>query len=304
MNKIIGVILESPEFKTLVLENFISANTKAIDLVEEVEYKKQNDNLILINGEDIEILLNDNIVNGTIMLVSENFRSLATKEIPTLGKLAQDYRMEIKDNKFEVVYRNPKYTSKLISFLIYRKIGIVPSDLLVEKLSTLLQDNIPQNFEKLELKIEKFGKYILPNKILLSIKLIIDGKVNYYLLKYERGRWSIKSINLQKGSINFFHKLLVQLTESVGVFLSSKGWFYRLVDTFRKIDKFITSNAFLKYSILIFALIVGVYIVLKVRLLLILLFLYILWLLYKRFCLFLVFNREVDYYGRLQRGRS
>ncbi|MGC8870526.1 MAG: hypothetical protein ACP5PT_05505 [Brevinematia bacterium] len=300
INKAILTISENLEFKTMVLHNFISANTKILDINDQVQYKKLN-SLILIDGKNFEIISNDNIYQGTIILSPENFKSLSNKRsIGDLDSLAQDYKVIIEKEKFKAIYRNPKYTLKLISFFLYRKIGIIPSELLIEKLAIVLQEVIPINFEEIEIKLVPLSRYFLPNEILFSIEISINKKKNYYLLKYHRKKWTIKSVNLQKGSVNFIHKLLLETLE----FLSSQEWWKKLEKTISELKNFLKSKFILELFVITVGLIILIYLTMRIRFLIDLIVIYVLWLIYKRTCLFLVFRREVDAYGKLQRSRS
>lgn len=285
-------ISESLEFKTFILENFISSNSKLINLSKDENYKKINESIVLLSGENFKFLLTDNIYRGILTLVSESFQSLSTKKLTNTENLAQDYKMIIDKDKVKAIYRNPQYTLRLISFFIYRKIGITPSELLIEKLSLILKEIIPTNLEKLELKVVRFSKYFLPNKVILSIEVITDSRKNYYLLTYKNKRWNIKSINLQKGSVNLIHKLLIESTEYIKNILESQNWLTQLSYKVKTIIDFISTSSFLKYSLVTLVVIILAYFI-RIKFLLLLLLLYLVWIIYKRTCLFIIFKGEV-----------
>lgn len=231
ITRIILHISENEEFKSFIMEDCISSNKNFFD-INGVKYKKIN-NILVLDGKEIRVLSNDNILSGKVYLSSESYQSLSSRRNIAPSSLAYDYCIDIERDNVRIYYRNKRYTPKILAFLILRKIGILPSETQVESLYSTLQDVIHGEFKYLALDIVKFSKYVLPHKVELSFELKLDDSRNYYLLTHTRRGWRIKSINTYKGAVNIIHRItlnsyywLLKQTEryswirSIKVFLS------------------------------------------------------------------------------------
>lgn len=291
INQIIPIISDNEEFKSFILEDYVSSNKTFLEFVN-ISYKKIN-NTIIIDGKDIEFIASDNVLKGKIMLVSEKFSSLSTKTSINVPSLPQDYSIKIEKDFVEITYRNPTISTKILAFLLLRKIGIIPQPLHVESLHLALYESIPQNTKIIKFEIVKFSKYILPNKIILSIKISSDLGENYYLLTLSKGKWKITSINSQKGYVNLLHKIILKGYQKCYNFFTDLTTKWKWLD---KIVNFISKIMQIKYikNLLIFILIIlGIMLIFKSMILLTIALIPVLYLLVIRIFLYINFRGKV-----------
>ncbi|MEN2998614.1 MAG: hypothetical protein ABDH28_06235 [Brevinematia bacterium] len=291
VSKIILCLTNNEEFKSFVLENYISANKNFLEL-KNVLHHRINDNLIILDGKEINFIANDNIFLGKITLVSESFSSLRLKTEINTSLLPQDYTMEIKNNKVEITYRNPVYSLKILSFLLLRKIGIIPSEIHIESLYPSLFEVIPLDSKFVRVDIVKFSRYILPHKVTFSISVSTDT-TNYYSLVYSKGKWRIRSSNFQKGAVNQFHKFILNLYHSITELWEKTLEKWKWLNTIQQFLKQVRKKKLVKMFFILASIGFLTYLMLKSKLVFILVTMYFLYLLLIRISLYINFKGKV-----------
>lgn len=261
-NRILLSLADNEEFKSFILKDYISANQKFFDL-KEIRHKKLDNGLIVVDGSEIFYLANDNVFSGEVMLVSESFSSLSSKPWITLSSLPNDFLLKIKEKEVEIIYRNPTYSLKIISFLLLRKIGIIPSNFHVDMMYPELFGTIHSDSTVTKVEMVKFSRYILPHKIVFSILVTSDGNKNYYMLNFSRNKWRVKSANSQEGAVNILHKFLLKIHKEFVRFVE------KLFDRWKWLEKawhigvgvvrYISETKFLKFALLLFCVGILVY---------------------------------------------
>ncbi|MCX8029035.1 MAG: hypothetical protein N2712_03470 [Brevinematales bacterium] len=282
ISKLVLFLSENEEFKSFVLEDYVSANKNFFD-VSGIEYKTVGD-VILVDGKCIETIANDNIVRGKIYLSSERYHYLVSRPSVSILSLPYDYCMTIEDEDVKIEYRDPKYTLKVISFLMLRSVGVIPSYFHIENMVSSLKEIFNSDAKFIRVEIVKFSRYVLPHKVEFSILVIVDDRKNYYSLTLRRNIWKVRSINSENGSVNIIHKIILNSYYWLVGNLEKIDWLNNVIVKVSKIFKIKSMRVFL---ITVFSLL-GIYLVLRYALFLTIFFMIVLFMFLKR--LFLYFN--------------
>ncbi len=300
-------LTKSDDFKSFVLIDYESANTGWFDFFG-VEYKKLDKNTYLVSGNAVSLIARDTVKRGKILLCSESYQSLSSKvstkvqsaikevrakdelRVSSTSSLPVELTIWISGSVITFSFRDKRFVYDILSFYVYRKLSLVPTEFQVESLSLVLSEISISN--KTIFRFAKLGKCFLPGKVALSLEVLSDGKIQYFVLTYSRKRWNIKPNNSAKGALNFLHKF----------FLLIYGFIYSLYERYiySRFHYFIDglgsrfSRTFGFYwvrdlGILIFFAVL-VYFMLKSRFVFLLGFIYLLWVIYKRFVVFVLFR--------------
>ncbi|MFN4245362.1 MAG: hypothetical protein ACK4F9_04345 [Brevinematia bacterium] len=294
-SRIILHLANNEDLKTFVLEDCISSNKEFLEL-KKLNHKKLN-NTIILDGKEIQLVANDNILKGKIFLVPISYSNLSEKKSLDISSLPTDFSIEFNENNVKVIYRNPEYSSKIIAFLLLREIGIIPSEFHVDSLAITISNIIPRNDRYIKVEMVKFGKFILPHKITLSILIKSYDGQTYQMLSFSKNKWKTQSINSQKGAINFIHKILLNTYEYV-TYQSSKiidnySWIKSFLIKISKTLEKISKTNLLKWFITIMLFSIGIYIMTKLGIFLIIILIYFIYFFTKRLLIYINFKGKI-----------
>lgn len=296
INRILPTLMDNEDLKTIILENYTSSNKNFFE-TKSINFVKKN-NLILVDGKNLDYISHDNVFEGKIHVVSQNFSSLVQKSnIPPISSLPVDFSIEIEKKHIKIRYRNFMYTSKAIAFFILRNFGIIPSEFHIDSIHHNLTGIIPQNTSYVKIELVKYSKYILPHKIIFSIVVSYDDNKYYYTLTLSKNKWKIQSTNTQKGCLNFFHKFLVKSREKIITKYENLklkiSLFGKLSKSIENIVKTMKSNSFIRIPLEVLSIAILVFLAMKLRIIFTLLLLLVAYVLLRRIFLYINFNRRI-----------
>ena len=300
-------LTKSDDFKSFVLMDYEYANTNWFDFLG-VEYKKLDKNTYLLPGSAVSLIAKDTVKRGKILLCSESYQSLSSKlstkvqsaikevrakselRVSSTSSLPVELTIWISEDGITFSFRDKRFVYAIFAFYVYRKLSLIPTEFQVESLSLILSEiNIT---DKTIFRFTKLGKCFLPGKVMLSLELLNDGRMQYFTLTYARNRWSIKPNNSARGALNFLHKFFLLAYDFISGLYDKYIYsrFHSFIDSLMISVSGVLNVYWVKDLTIILFFVVIVFLMLKSKLVFLLVLIYLLWVVYKRFIVFILFR--------------